>query len=122
MKTSSLTSTKPPTAVSMPSASSPILELSLDASEGLHGALQRCGIRLPGEQHIDQPCFRPPGAAHLLPCALQLFACLVAHFAGVDGGHLSVVRQLFDAAPLRGDRSRTLHCLQLRMRAAACEG
>src|SRR5947209_6191399 len=112
MKTSSLTSTKPPTAVRMPSASSANLTRLLQSTEAVRRG-REAGAVGRGAEAVDQPRGGVVRVAQFAACGGELAPCIVGHVTCIGLGHAAVRPKPRHRRPFGDDRMRALERHQL---------
>src|SRR4051812_34269129 len=108
MKTSSLTSTKPPTAVRMPSASSPNLTAMLHFAERPRGGGEARAVRWGRAEPVDQPRRRIVRIAQFLPRGSELRLRILRHFPGVGRADAAFAFEPRHRRPFGDGRTRAL--------------
>src|SRR3954452_8660090 len=114
-KTSSLMSTKPPTAVMIPSVSSSGFKLVLDPLQrlGVDAQPLRGRVRRLGQQRPHLGSVRLTRLGQRRGRRLEIVMQPIMHRLHVCRGHPASVRLLIDQRPFRGDRPRLLDILKI---------
>src|SRR3954462_7153811 len=108
MKTSSLTSTKPPTAVMMPRASSASRTRLLQRAERARGRRQVRGVGRGSGEAVDQPRGGVVRVAQFVSRRGKLRARILGHEPGIGLADAPLGLETGDRRPFGDDRMRVL--------------